>query len=96
MIDAVQKKPLYHGLQVWFQNRRSKERRMKQLNVLGGRRQFFRSGGSATRRLRELMPADELRISAESLRSGADFIAHQHNFAFYPPGRITISYVIIK
>jgi len=74
------------GLQVWFQNRRSKERRMKQLNVLGARRQFYRSGGSASRRLRELMPTDELRISADSLRSGADFVANQHNIGFYPHG----------
>jgi len=61
---------------------------MKQLNVLGARRQFFRSAGSATRRLRELIPAEErLTISAaDSMRSGADFIAHQHNYAFYAPG----------
>lgn len=30
-------------IQVWFQNRRSKERRMKQLSALGARRHFFRS-----------------------------------------------------
>lgn len=30
--------------QVWFQNRRSKDRRMKQLSALGVRRQFFRAG----------------------------------------------------
>jgi len=60
---------------------------MKQLNVLGARRQFYRSGGSASRRLRELMPTDELRISADSLRPGAaDFIANHHNVAFYPHG----------
>ena len=29
--------------QVWFQNRRSKERRMKQLSALGARRHFFRN-----------------------------------------------------
>ncbi|CAH8558500.1 unnamed protein product, partial [Heterobilharzia americana] len=28
---------------VWFQNRRSKERRMKQLNALGTRRSFYRN-----------------------------------------------------
>lgn len=37
-------------LQVWFQNRRSKERRMKQLSALGARRHFFRS----PRRMRAL------------------------------------------
>ena len=37
--------------QVWFQNRRSKERRMKQLSALGARRHaFFRS----PRRMRPL------------------------------------------
>ncbi|ESP01490.1 hypothetical protein LOTGIDRAFT_200317, partial [Lottia gigantea] len=30
-------------IQVWFQNRRSKERRMKQLSALGARRHFFRN-----------------------------------------------------
>ena len=39
-------------LQVWFQNRRSKERRMKQLSALGARRHaFFRS----PRRMRPLV-----------------------------------------
>lgn len=36
--------------QVWFQNRRSKERRMKQLSALGARRHFFRN----PRRMRAL------------------------------------------
>ncbi|VDP69252.1 unnamed protein product [Echinostoma caproni] len=39
-------------IQVWFQNRRSKERRMKQLNALGARRPFYRN----PRRLRGLRP----------------------------------------
>ncbi|KAJ8348668.1 hypothetical protein SKAU_G00272570 [Synaphobranchus kaupii] len=39
-------------IQVWFQNRRSKERRMKQLSALGARRHaFFRS----PRRMRTLV-----------------------------------------
>ncbi|GFQ78773.1 hypothetical protein TNCT_710961 [Trichonephila clavata] len=37
-------------IQVWFQNRRSKERRMKQLSSLGARRHFFRN----PRRMRPL------------------------------------------
>ncbi|OWF41151.1 LIM/homeobox protein Lhx1 [Mizuhopecten yessoensis] len=37
-------------IQVWFQNRRSKERRMKQLSALGARRHFFRN----PRRMRAL------------------------------------------
>ena len=36
--------------QVWFQNRRSKERRMKQLSALGARRHFYRT----PRRMRAL------------------------------------------
>ena len=59
---------------------------MKQLNVIGARRQFYRSGSSASRRLRELMPTDELRISSDSLRPGADFITSHHSVAFYPHG----------
>lgn len=39
-------------IQVWFQNRRSKERRMKQLSALGARRHFFRN----PRRMRALRP----------------------------------------
>jgi len=42
-------------LQVWFQNRRSKDRRMKQLNALGARRQFFRGPHHRLRPL--LLPA---------------------------------------
>uniref|UniRef100_A0A8C4Q984 LIM/homeobox protein Lhx5 n=1 Tax=Eptatretus burgeri TaxID=7764 RepID=A0A8C4Q984_EPTBU len=40
-------------IQVWFQNRRSKERRMKQLSALGGRRGhgLFRGGARRTRPL---------------------------------------------
>lgn len=40
--------------QVWFQNRRSKERRMKQLSALGARRHFFRN----PRRMRALRPGE--------------------------------------
>ena len=42
--------------QVWFQNRRSKDRRMKQLSALGIRRQFFRS----PHRLRSMHPGNDL------------------------------------
>lgn len=34
---------------VWFQNRRSKERRMKQLNAMGSRRQVYRNAAAAAR-----------------------------------------------
>ncbi|GFT83957.1 hypothetical protein NPIL_447121, partial [Nephila pilipes] len=42
-------RPLF---QVWFQNRRSKERRMKQLSSLGARRHFFRNPRRTMRPLR--------------------------------------------
>ncbi|XP_035206946.1 ALX homeobox protein 1-like, partial [Stegodyphus dumicola] len=47
-------------IQVWFQNRRSKERRMKQLSTLGARRHFFRSPRRAMRPLRPGMSPDGL------------------------------------
>jgi hypothetical protein len=70
-------------IQVWFQNRRSKERRMKQLSALGVRRQFYRN----PRRLRALRPGEELVDGADLLGQpgfnyfvdGADF------YAGYPP-----------
>jgi len=84
-------------LQVWFQNRRSKERRMKQLSVVGTRRQFYHhgrpaaaaaAGVSATRRLRQLMPGvDELTDETVPPPGGAvNFTAHQRHFAFCLPG----------
>ncbi|CAL1266981.1 LIM/homeobox protein Lhx5-like isoform X1 [Argiope bruennichi] len=47
-------------IQVWFQNRRSKERRMKQLSSMGARRHFFRSPRRAMRPLRPGMSPDGL------------------------------------
>ncbi|GBL90061.1 hypothetical protein AVEN_135431-1 [Araneus ventricosus] len=48
------------GAEVWFQNRRSKERRMKQLSSMGARRHFFRSPRRAMRPLRPGMSPDGL------------------------------------
>lgn len=52
-------------IQVWFQNRRSKERRMKQLSTLGARRHFFRSPRRVMRSLRPGMSPDGLDDSPE-------------------------------
>src|SRR6218665_3566223 len=57
---------------VWFQNRRSKERRMKQLSAMGARRQFFRS----PRRLRVMRPG-------EDFPDGPDIIGSPGIHAFF-------------
>ena len=48
------------SLQVWFQNRRSKERRMKQLSALGARRHAFFRSPRRMRSLGERMEPGEL------------------------------------
>ncbi|OQR68878.1 hypothetical protein BIW11_04477, partial [Tropilaelaps mercedesae] len=53
--------------EVWFQNRRSKERRMKQLSTLGARRHFFRSPRRVMRALRPGMSPDPLDDSPPDL-----------------------------
>ena len=60
--------------QVWFQNRRSKERRMKQLSALGARRQFFRN----PRRLRALRPGEEL--DGEMMQAGFSYFGGEFYF----------------
>ncbi|XP_020485940.2 LIM/homeobox protein Lhx1-like [Labrus bergylta] len=47
-------------IQVWFQNRRSKERRMKQLSSLGGRRHVFFRGTRRMRALGERLETEEM------------------------------------
>lgn len=69
--------------QVWFQNRRSKERRMKQLNVMGSRRHFFRS---PRRAMRPLRPGshDDTADSLE-LHSWTTETSNPGDFVPYPP-----------
>ncbi|XP_022248438.1 LIM/homeobox protein Lhx5-like [Limulus polyphemus] len=54
-------------IQVWFQNRRSKERRMKQLTTFGARRHFFRGPRRAMRPLRSGLSPDKLDDSPDIL-----------------------------
>ncbi|ESN99167.1 hypothetical protein HELRODRAFT_67495, partial [Helobdella robusta] len=64
-------------IQVWFQNRRSKERRMKQLSVLGSvrRHQFFRS----PRRLRTMMMTSSSTTSPHPLHSIHHSLNHENS-----------------
>ncbi|ELU00131.1 hypothetical protein CAPTEDRAFT_168913 [Capitella teleta] len=64
-------------IQVWFQNKRSKERRMKQLSALGARRQFFRG----PRRLRALDENPDLMGPHNYY-----FPEHQEFYPGYPTG----------
>ncbi|XP_051966340.1 LIM/homeobox protein Lhx1-like [Xyrauchen texanus] len=76
-------------IQVWFQNRRSKERRMKQLSALGARRHaFFRS----PRRMRTLVDRLE---PGELIPNGpfsyygdyqSDYYGPGGNYDFFPQG----------
>ncbi|BFZ18288.1 hypothetical protein BsWGS_21327 [Bradybaena similaris] len=65
-------------IQVWFQNRRSKERRMKQLSALGARRHFFRN----PRRMRALRPGEELGDSPDMMGPGFGYL--DNGADFYP------------
>ncbi|RUS76866.1 hypothetical protein EGW08_015376, partial [Elysia chlorotica] len=65
-------------IQVWFQNRRSKERRMKQLSALGARRHFFRN----PRRMRALRPGEELGDASDLMGPGFGYLDNGGDF--YP------------
>ncbi|NWT32205.1 LHX5 protein, partial [Pheucticus melanocephalus] len=76
-------------IQVWFQNRRSKERRMKQLSALGARRHaFFRS----PRRMRPLggrLDESEMLGSTPYTYYGdyqGDYYGPGGNYDFFPHG----------
>ncbi|XP_051535939.1 LIM/homeobox protein Lhx1-like isoform X1 [Myxocyprinus asiaticus] len=67
-------------IQVWFQNRRSKERRMKQLSALGARRHaFFRS----PRRMRTLVDRLE---PGELIPNGTFSYYGDYQSEYYGPG----------
>nr|CDK60409.1 Lim1 [Euperipatoides kanangrensis] len=66
-------------IQVWFQNRRSKERRMKQLSALVARRHFFRNP-RRMRALRSGLSPHELDDSPEMLaNSGFNYFSDSSN-----------------
>lgn len=60
-------------LKVWFQNRRSKERRMKQLSALGNRRHYYRNSSriavesQSSTNLTNLQPGSVNRTSINEL-----------------------------
>ena len=65
--------------QVWFQNRRSKERRMKQLSALGARRHaLFRN----PRRMRALRPGEI--DEAEMMGQGFNYFGGEYNEYWSP------------
>nr|QRF78343.1 Lhx1/5 [Phoronopsis harmeri] len=80
-------------IQVWFQNRRSKERRMKQLSALGARRHFFRNP-RRMRALRAGMSPHELDDSPEMMGTpayyfdnGQDFYPGYQSYGDFFPGQ---------
>ncbi|XP_064648528.1 LIM/homeobox protein Lhx5-like isoform X2 [Lineus longissimus] len=70
-------------IQVWFQNRRSKERRMKQLSALGARRHFFRNP-RRMRALRAGMSPHELDDSPEMMGTPGSYYYGDNGQDFYP------------
>ncbi|XP_013413189.1 LIM/homeobox protein Lhx1 [Lingula anatina] len=67
-------------IQVWFQNRRSKERRMKQLSALGARRHFFRS----PRRMRALRSGMSPELDDSPEMMGNPGFGYFTDEGFYP------------
>nr|CAB3263426.1 LIM/homeobox protein Lhx5 [Phallusia mammillata] len=69
-------------IQVWFQNRRSKERRMKQLNVFGNRRHFFERNGPV--RMRDTPKVDHL-INSLYQQENVQFAPNHNSASGIPP-----------
>lgn len=73
-------------LQVWFQNRRSKERRMKQVNSYSARRHFFRNSRRAMRPLRPGIGAPE------GLEDSPEMVPNHNNGFGYFSGKCAALY----
>ncbi|KAK7165243.1 hypothetical protein R3I94_003571 [Phoxinus phoxinus] len=77
-------------IQVWFQNRRSKERRMKQLSALGGRRHLFFRSPRRMRALGDRMEPGELMANGHFSFYGdyhqGDYYGPGSNYDYFPQG----------
>ncbi|XP_026879561.1 LIM/homeobox protein Lhx1b [Electrophorus electricus] len=76
-------------IQVWFQNRRSKERRMKQLSALGARRHVFFRSPRRMRALGDRMEPGELMANGHFSYYGdyqGEFYGPGSNYDYFPQG----------
>ncbi|XP_016393790.1 LIM/homeobox protein Lhx1-like [Sinocyclocheilus rhinocerous] len=76
-------------IQVWFQNRRSKERRMKQLSALGSRRHMFFRSSRRMRALGDRMEPGELMANGHFSYYGdyqGEYYGPGSNYDYFPQG----------
>ncbi|XP_016396608.1 LIM/homeobox protein Lhx1-like [Sinocyclocheilus rhinocerous] len=76
-------------IQVWFQNRRSKERRMKQLSALGSRRHMFFRSPRRMRALGDRMEPGELMANSSFSFYGdyqGEYYGPGSNYDYFPQG----------
>uniref|UniRef100_A0A8C1FXD2 LIM/homeobox protein Lhx1 n=2 Tax=Cyprinus carpio TaxID=7962 RepID=A0A8C1FXD2_CYPCA len=76
-------------IQVWFQNRRSKERRMKQLSALGARRHMFFRSSRRMRALGDRMEPGELMANGHFSFYGdyqGEYYGLGSNYDYFPQG----------
>ncbi|KTG36697.1 hypothetical protein cypCar_00023698 [Cyprinus carpio] len=77
------------SMRVWFQNRRSKERRMKQLSALGARRHMFFRSPRRMRALGDRMEPGELMASGHFSYYGdyqGEYYGPGSNYDYFPQG----------